>query len=82
VILFGGLAVFGFAWQALTDRRDAEVDPAGFAETRRTTSFWPFAKWSARSDPVTLRPLVIGAIVYIALILLHPWLFGAPVFLR
>jgi uncharacterized membrane protein len=82
VILFGGLAVFGFAWQGLTDRRDAEVDPAGFAETRRTTSFWPFAKWSARNDPVTLRPLVIGAIVYVALILLHPWLFGAPVILR
>jgi uncharacterized membrane protein len=81
VILFGGLAVFGFAWQGLTDRRDAELDPAGFAETRRTTSFWPFAKWNARSDPVTLRPLVIGAIVYIALILLHPWLFGAPVIL-
>jgi uncharacterized membrane protein len=28
VILFGGLAVFGFAWQSLTDRRDA-------ASTRR-----------------------------------------------
>jgi hypothetical protein len=31
---------------------------------------------------MTLRPLVIGAIVYVALILLHPWLFGAPVILR
>jgi len=81
VILFGGLAGFGFAWQGLTDRRDAEVDPAGWAETRRTTSLWPFAKWHARSDPVTLRPLIIGAIVYVALILLHPWLFGAPVIL-
>ena len=82
VILFGGLAGFGFVWQALTDRRDAEVDPAGFAETRLTTSLWPFAKWHARSDPVTLRPLIIGAIVYVALILLHPWLFGAPVLVR
>jgi uncharacterized membrane protein len=82
VILFGGLAAFGFAWQGLTDRRDAEVDPAGWAETRRTTSLWPFARWHARSDPVTLRPLLVGAIVYIALILLHPWLFGAAVILR
>lgn len=79
VILFGGLAVFGFAWQALTDRRDAEVDPVTWAETRRTTSFWPFAKWHAGSAPVTLRPLIIGAIVFVALILLHPWLFGASV---
>lgn len=79
VILFGGLAVFGFAWQALTDRRDAEIDPAAWAETRRTTSFWPFAKWRAGGAPVTLRPLIIGAIVYVALILLHPWLFGASV---
>ena len=79
VILFGGLAVFGFAWQPLTDRRDAEVDPMAWAETRRTTSFWPFAKWRAGSAPVTLRPLIIGAIVYLALILLHPWLFGASV---
>ena len=79
VILFGGLAAFGFAWQPLTDRRDAAVDPEGWQETRRTTSVWPFAKWHARSDPVTLRPLIIGAIVYVALVLLHPWLFGVPV---
>jgi uncharacterized membrane protein len=79
VILFGGLAAFGLAWQPLTDRRDAVLDPARWQETRRTTSFWPFAKWHARSDPVTLRPLIIGALVYVALILLHPWLFGAPV---
>lgn len=79
VILFGGLALFGFAWQPLTDRRDAAVDPAGWQETRRTTSFWPFAKWHVRRDPVTVRPLVIGVVVYVALVLLHPWLFGAPV---
>jgi uncharacterized membrane protein len=78
-ILFGGLALFGFAWQPLTDRRDAAVDPAAFAETARTTSFWPFAKWHARSDPVTLRPVIIGAVVYVLLVLLHPWLFGMPV---
>ena len=81
VVLFGGLALFGFAWQGMTDRRDAAIDPAGWAETRRTTSFWPFAGWHARSDPVTLRPLIVGVIVYVALILLHPWLFGAPVLL-
>jgi uncharacterized membrane protein len=79
VILFGSLALFGFAWQPLTDRRDAVVDPAGWKEIRRTTSFWPFAKWHAQSDPVTFRPLIVGVIVYVALVLLHPWLFGAPV---
>ena len=79
VVLFGGLAVFGFAWQPLTDRRDATLDPARWEETRRTTSFWPFARWHARSDPVTVRPLIIGAAVYVALVLLHQWLFGVPV---
>jgi uncharacterized membrane protein len=79
VILFGGLAALGLVWQPLTDRRDAALDPAKWQDTRRTTSFWPFAKWHARSDPVTLRPLIIGAIVYVALVLLHPWLFGVPV---
>jgi uncharacterized membrane protein len=79
VILFGGLAALGLVWQPLTDRRDAALDPAKWQETQRTTSFWPFAKWHARSDPVTLRPLIIGAIVYVALVLLHPWLFGVPV---
>jgi uncharacterized membrane protein len=79
VILFGGLTAFGFAWQPLTDRRDAAVDPAAWEETRRTTSFWPFAKWHARNDPVTVRPLIVGAVVYLALILLHSWLFGMPV---
>jgi uncharacterized membrane protein len=82
VILFGGLAGFGFVWQGLTDRRDAAVDPAGFAETRRTTSFWPFARWHARKDPVTARPLIVGVLVYLVLILIHPWLFGAPVIPR
>ena len=28
------------------------------------------------------RPLIIGGVLYVALILLHPWLFGAPVSLR
>jgi uncharacterized membrane protein len=79
VILFGALALFGFAWQPLTDRRDAALDPAGWQEIRQTTSFWPFAKWHVRSDPVTFRPLIIGVIVYVVLVLLHPWLFGAPV---
>lgn len=79
LVLFGGMAVFGFLWQGLTDRRDAEVDAKGFEETQRTTSLMPFARWGARGDPVTLRPLLIGAVVYGALILLHPWLFGAPV---
>jgi uncharacterized membrane protein len=79
VVLFSGLAAFGFVWQPLTDRRDAKLDPAGFAETARTTSVWPFARWHARSDPVTVRPLVIGAVAYLVLILLHPWLFGMPV---
>jgi uncharacterized membrane protein len=79
LVLFGGMAVFGFLWQGLTDRRDAEVDPQGFEEIRRTTSLVPFARWGARSDPVTVRPLLIGVVVYVVLILLHPWLFGAPV---
>jgi uncharacterized membrane protein len=79
LVLFGGLALFGFVWQPLTDRRDAEIDPAGWAETARTTSSWPFASWHARSDPVTIRPLIIGLAVYGVLILLHPWLFGMPV---
>ena len=43
MVLFGGLALFGFAWQPLTDRRDAPVDPEGWQEIRQTTSFWPFA---------------------------------------
>jgi uncharacterized membrane protein len=82
LVLFGGLALFGFAWQPLTDRRDAAVDPQRWQELRQTTSFWPFAAWHARSDPVTLRPLIIGVIVYVALVLAHPWLFGVPVISR
>jgi hypothetical protein len=31
---------------------------------------------------VIVRPLVIGAIAYVALVLLHPWLFGMPVLVR
>jgi uncharacterized membrane protein len=79
LILFGGMALFGLLWQGLTDRRDAATDPQDFEETRRTTSLVPFAKWGVRGDAVTVRPVVIGLVVYVILILLHPWLFGAPV---
>jgi len=81
LILFGGMAVFGLLWQGLTDRRDAEAAPEAFEETRRTTSLIPFAKWGARNDPIAVRPLLIGVLVYVLLVLLHPWLFGAPVML-
>lgn len=79
LILFGALAVFGFVWQPLTDRRDAATDPTGWQKTRRSTSFWPFARWRGRDYPVTIRPLIFGAIAYVVLVLLHPWLFGMPV---
>ncbi|MFQ5971302.1 MAG: NnrU family protein [Alphaproteobacteria bacterium] len=81
LILFGGLALFGFVWQPLTDRRDAVVDPERWAELNRTTSLVPFAKWNATGDvaaQVTMRPLVVGVIAFVVLILLHPWLFGVP----
>lgn len=84
LILFGGLAVFGFAWQPLTDRRDTEVDPEGWAATARTTSLWPFRKWQVADGDraiITFRPLFIGVVVYVVLILAHPYLFGVPVVL-
>jgi uncharacterized membrane protein len=82
LILFGGLALFGFAWQPMIDRRDAIVDPQGWAVTERTTSLWPFARWRALGDAapaVTIKPLLIGLVAFVVLILAHPYLFGASV---
>jgi hypothetical protein len=66
-------------WQPLTDRRDAEADPAAWAETARTTSFLAACEVACPQRPrFTVRPLLVPAIVYVVLILRHPSLFGAP----
>lgn len=82
VILFGGIAVFGFGWQRLTDRRDAAADPVAWAETQRTTSNIPFAKWSALgadAPRISLRPFVVGLLLLAVFMWFHPTLFGMPV---
>ncbi|MDA0238942.1 MAG: NnrU family protein [Proteobacteria bacterium] len=82
VVLFGGLALFGFGWQILTDRRDAVADPEAWAEIQRTTSNIPFAKWSALGDGaprVTLCPLLAGLVLFALFVWFHPTLFGMPV---
>lgn len=83
VVLFGELALFGLLWQFLTDRRDALVDAQKFAEKQKTTSLLPFARWNTLGDDapaVTLTPLLIAALVFVVLVLAHPYLFGVSVF--
>lgn len=82
VVLFGELALFGLLWQFFTDRRDALVDAEKFATKKQTTSLLPFAKWNAlgqNAPPVTLTPLLIAALAFIVILLVHPYLFGVAI---
>lgn len=82
IAFFGGFMLF--AWLATWHqdaRKTAQVE--GYAELRRTTSFIPFAAIILRRQPLgaALREwrwqgFVIGAIAFVALYLLHHWLFG------
>ena len=82
VLLFGpfaGLAVFGMVM--LDRRRRRQWGEARFAALARNTSFWPAEAWlSGRVRPsldiLPLPRLAIAAVSYLAILTLHPLLFG------
>ena len=80
LIMFGGFGLFALAGMALIDRRKRrQLGPEWEALARRT-SVVPFAPSAGPRLPWDWRGLgiavVAGALLYMALLHLHPWLFG------
>ena len=82
VILFGLFAAFGLIGMAAIDaRRRREWGETFWAERSRRTSFLPLAAIIGGRLPVSRlglgwRPLAVAAVLYAALVGLHPWVIG------
>ena len=80
LIMFGGFGLFALAGMALIDRRKKRQLGAEWETLARRTSVIPFAPSPARRLPWDWRGLAIavlvGALLYVALLHLHPLLFG------
>ena len=77
VLLFGGIAVLSFAGTLAIDSKRRARDPEGFARLVARTSNLPFAALVAgratmRFGDVGWRRLGLAALLYIAIIAVHP----------
>ncbi|HEY0833283.1 MAG TPA: NnrU family protein [Azospirillum sp.] len=81
LLLFGTLAVLALVGSVLIDAKLARRRPDAWARYSAVTSNVPFAAILAGRQRLVLGefrgrlPLVV-LVVYVALLLLHPWLFG------
>lgn len=80
LIMFGGFGLFALAGMALIDRRKKRQMGAEWDALARRTSVIPFVPSPGGRFPWDWRglalALVIGALLYVALLHLHPLLFG------
>ncbi len=81
LILFGGVALFGFLGMRMLDRRSRRTLGPRFDEFAASTSIVPFAAvlaGRARLDPPALFPAAVAALVVYTWFLLHGhlWLIG------
>ena len=80
LIMFGGFGLFALAGMALIDRRKRRQLGSEWEQLARRTSVVPLAPSAERRLPWDMRGLllatVLGTLLYVALLHLHPWLFG------
>lgn len=80
LIMFGGFGLFALAGMAMIDRRKKRQMGAEWETLARRTSALPFAPAAGRRLPWDWRGLVaavaLGLLLYMALLHLHPMLFG------
>ena len=79
VIFFGVLLAYALRGMAKAESR-ARAD-GSLAALGARTGFWPFAalvtgRWRPQAPPA-LRPLLWSALIWIAVLLLHPYVIGA-----
>jgi len=82
VLFFGGFVLLSALGTVLMDRRKAATLGADWERFARATSNVPFvaiAQGRNRFDAgeIGFKTLGIGLALYVAFLLLHPWLFGA-----
>ncbi|HMR29995.1 MAG TPA: NnrU family protein [Geminicoccaceae bacterium] len=84
VLFFGSFAALALAGMASLDRKQALRAPASWPALRATTSIlplWAIARHRQHFSAAEIgwQRVGIALVLYVALILLHPWLFGVAV---
>lgn len=84
LVFFGAFAVLALAGTVLIDARRTEQRPPGWGVLLQRTSNLPFQAILERRQRLALGELGLGRVaaglaLYVALIWLHPWLFGVAV---
>lgn len=84
LIFFGALAVLSLLGALLIDRKRTRANEPGWGIFMQRTSNLPFLAIAQRRQRLALREIGLVAPVaaiglYVALLILHPWLFGVAV---
>ncbi len=81
-LFFGAFALTALLGMPSIDAKIAAREPARFAAYARATSIVPFAAIAAGRNHFApaelLRPALIGAVAWGALLYAHPYIFGVP----
>lgn len=81
IVFFGAFLVVALAGMPSIDAKLARRDPASWQALSAATSIVPFAAIAARRNRLVPQEIgwaaaLIGVIVWVLLLMLHPWLFG------
>lgn len=80
LVLFGGLAALSFFGPIHIDHKRRALNPQGYDRLIQRTSFWPWGRGWVSPLVIGWSKVAMGTALWIALLALHPWLFGvAPV---
>lgn len=84
VLFFATFAALALIGMAALDRKQAQRDPAGWPALRAATSSLPLLAIAQGRQHLAAAEIGwartgVALALYVALILLHPWLFGAAV---
>jgi uncharacterized membrane protein len=84
LVFFGGLGVLALLGATLIDARRNRENPLGWGVFLQRTSYLPFAAILQGRQRLAIHELTLVQVgltlgLYVLLLILHPWLFGATV---
>ncbi len=78
LVFFGAFAITALVGMPSIDAKLARRDPAGWARLAAGSSIIPFAAGPARWEEIGIKPLILGAALWVGLLAAHPIAFGVP----
>ena len=78
LIFFGGFALTSLAGMPSIDAKLARRDPEGWARLASGSAIIPFTAGPVDWAEVGARPLILGVVLWVGLLAVHPIAFGVP----